>query len=310
MNTASLTIVLPLFGIMLAGFLTGHFKLLLEGSSAILSRFVFIISLPALIFVSLARVPVSEFFNWPFLATLGGGMLIVFCLSLLVARFCFPDTLTAHGLHSLTAMYSSTGYVGLPVILMVFGDIALVPGLIGAVITGALFLPLGIVLAEIDKKHDGLHIVLTPLMEVVRNPILFSTVAGLTVSAVGITIPGPAITFFELLGGTFIPCALFAAGLFIAGCSIKGEVIEISWLVFAKLLLHPLITWWLAYHVFELEGILPAIAVIQAALPSGVPVFVLAQQYKTFETRSSSVIVISTALSLLTLSALLIFLDY
>ena len=310
MNTASLSIVLPLFGIMLAGFLVGHFKLLLEGSSAILSRFVFIVALPALIFVSLARVPVTEFFNWPFLATLGGGMLIVFCLSLLVARLFFPDTLTAHGLHGLTAMYSSTGYVGLPVILMVFGDTALVPGLIGAVITGALFLPLGIIFAEIEKGHDGRGIVLTPLLGVLRNPILFSTVAGLSVSAIGITIPGPAITFFELLGGAFIPCALFAAGLFIAGYSVKGELVEISWLVFAKLLLHPLITWWLAYRVFELEGLLPAIAVIQAALPSGVPVFVLAQQYKTFETRSSSVIVISTALSLLTLSALLVFLDY
>ncbi len=122
---------------MLTGYLIGHFKLLIEGSSAILSRFVFIVSLPSLIFVSLARVPVVEFFNWPFLAVLGGGMLIVFCLGLLVAKLFFPETLTAHGLHGLTAMYSSTGYVGLPVILMVLGDDALVPGLIGAVITGA-----------------------------------------------------------------------------------------------------------------------------------------------------------------------------
>jgi predicted permease len=310
MNTASLTIVLPLFGIMLAGFLAGRFKLLIEGSSAILSRFVFIVALPALIFVHLARVPVAEFFNWPFLGALGGGMLITFCLGLLVARFFFPDTLTAHGLHGLTAMYSSTGYIGLPVILLVFGDIALVPGLIGAVITGALFLPLGIILAEIDKNHHGGRVVLTPLLGVLRNPILIATAAGLTVSAAGITIPGPAVTFFELLGGAFIPCALFSAGLFIAGCAVKGEAVEIGWLVFAKLLLHPLITWWLAYRVFELEGILPAIAVIQAALPSGIPVFVLAQQYNIFVTRSSAVIVVSTALSILTLSGLLVFLEY
>ena len=75
-----------------------------------------------------------------------------------------------------------------------------------------------------------------------------------------------------------------------------------------KLALHPLITWWLAYHVFQLEGILPAIAVLQAALPSGVPVFVLAQQYGTFIARSNAVIFISTALSIFTLSGLLVFL--
>jgi predicted permease len=73
--------------------------------------------------------------------------------------------------------------------------------------------------------------------------------------------------------------------------------------------LHPLITWWLAYHVFALQGILPEIAVLQAALPTGVPVFVLAQQYNTFVTRSSAAIVISTAASVVTLSALLFFFE-
>jgi len=78
-------------------------------------------------------------------------MLATFFLSLLVARYAFPDSLTALGLHGLTAMFSSTAYIGLPVILMTFGDTGLVPGIIGAVITGAVFLPLGILLAEIDK---------------------------------------------------------------------------------------------------------------------------------------------------------------
>ena len=293
---------------MLAGFLAGRFKLLLANSSEILSRFVFIVSLPALIFVSLARVPVSEFFNWPFLGALGGGMLITFCLALIIARFAFPDSLTAHGLHALTAMFSSTGYVGLPVLLLIYGDAALVPGLIGAVITGAFFLPLSIILAEVDRNKKAGHLFSAPFKAVLRNPLLIATAAGLIFSALNLELPLASVTFFTLLGDAYIPCALFAAGLFISGCSIKGEVKEISWLVFVKLLIHPLITWWLAYQVFDLKGILPAIAVIQAALPSGVPVFVLAQQYNCFVTRSSSVIVISTAISLFSLSALLIYL--
>ena len=176
-------------------------------------------------------------------------------------------------------------------------------------ITGAVFLPLGIILAEIDKgrgRGKG-DITFAPLIAVLRNPIIVATLAGLTTSAAGIVIPGPITTFCKLLSGAFVPCALFAAGLFISGCSVKGQTKEIAWLVFAKLLLHPFITWWFAYHVFALEGILPAIAVLQAALPSGVPVFVLAQQYNTFVTRSSAVIVVSTAVSVVTLSALLVF---
>jgi len=294
---------------MLAGYLMSRFQIMSAGSSEILSRFVFLVSLPSLVFIKLSNVPVEEFFNWPFLGALGGGMLAMFCIGLLVARFVFPDSLTALGLHGLTAMYSSTAYIGLPLLLLVFGDAGLVPGIIGAVITGVLFLPIGIIFGELDKGKDGRKHSLVSLFKVLRNPVLLSTIAGLTVSRLGVTIPGPVSTFCELLGGAFIPCALFAAGLFIAGCSSKGAATEIGWLVLAKLVLHPLITWWLAYHVFKLEGILPAIAVIQAALPSGVPVFVLAQQYNVFVTRSSAVIALSTALSVITLSVIIVILN-
>ena len=135
------SIILPLFGIMLAGYLAGRFQVLREGSDAILNQFVFVVAFPVLIFISLARIAVADFFNWPFLGALGGGMLATFCLSLLVARWFFPDSLTALGLHGLTAMFSSTAYIGLPVIRMVFGAAGLVPSIIGTVMTGAVFLP-------------------------------------------------------------------------------------------------------------------------------------------------------------------------
>jgi malonate transporter len=293
---------------MLSGFLVGRFNLLPENGSKVISRFVFLVAMPAFIFISLAAIPVEEFFNWPFLAVVGGGMLAIFMLGLVVARYAFTDSLTAHSLHALTAMFSSTAYIGLPLILIFFGEAGLVPGIIGAVITGAIFMPLTIILVEIDKGQTGRRVVVASAVAVVRSPLLVATVAGLLTSASGINLATPVSDFFKLLGDAFIPCALFAAGLFISRCSVKGEVKEISWLVFAKMLLHPLITWWLAFYVFELEGILPVIAVLQAALPSGVPVFVLAQHYESFVSQSSAVIVISTAISMLTLPVWLVLL--
>jgi len=294
---------------MVSGYLTARFKLLPAAASEVLSRFVFVIALPALIFVSLSSITIAEFFNWRYIAVLGGGMLAMFCIGMTVARYVFPGSLTAISLHGLTAMYSSTAYIGLPLVLTVFGDSARVPGIIGAIITGLVFSPLAIVLAEIDRNRGGRFRIWPPLFTAFTRPPIIAVVAGLSVSATGIVLPLPVTTFFELLGGAFVPCALFAAGLFIAGCSVHGATAEISWLVFAKLILHPLITWWLAYRVFELEGILPAVAVVQAALPSGVPVFVLAQQYQTFVTRSSAAIVVSTAISVVTVSAWFVFLN-
>ena len=92
-------IILPLFAILLSGYLAARFKLLPDTASHVLSRFVFVIALPALIFSSLSRISVAEFFNWQYIGALGGGMLIMFCLGMLVARIAFPGrpaTLACH----------------------------------------------------------------------------------------------------------------------------------------------------------------------------------------------------------------------
>ena len=294
---------------MVAGYLSARFKLLPNAASEVLSRFVFVIALPALIFTSLSQISVAEFFNWQYIGALGGGMLAMFIVGMIVARSAFTGSLSATALHGLTAAYSSTAYIGLPLILTIYGDAARVPGIIGAIITGLVFAPLAILLIEIDRGRNAKAHSLAPLLAVLTRPPVIAVALGLSVSASGITLPVPVYSFFSLLGGAFVPCALFAAGLFIAGCSIRGASVEIGWLVGAKLLLHPLITWWLAFHVFELDRLFATIAVIQAALPSGVPVFVLAQQYGVFTTRSSATIAISTALSVITVSALFILLS-
>ena len=293
---------------MVSGYFAARLQLLPKSASEVLSRFVFVIAMPALIFTSLSRISVAEFFDWQYIGALGGGMLAMFVIGMIIARLAFAGSRTTGALHGLTVMYSSTAYIGLPLILTIFGDAVLVPGIIGAIITGLVFAPLGIVLIELDRGEKGKTQFAAPLLAALSRPPMISAALGLCVSAIDLTLPTPVMSFFALLGGAFVPCSLFAAGLFIAGCSIRGASIEIGWLVVAKLLLHPLITWWLAFRVFELDPLFATVAVIQAALPSGVPVFVLAQHYGTYVTRSSAAIAISTALSVMTVSILFLLL--
>ena len=77
---------------------------------------------------------------------------------------------------------------------------------------------------------------------------------GLALSGAGIALPGPLTAILELLGDALVPCMLFSAGLFLAACSFSEARAEIGWLVAVKLLIHPLITWWLAVAVFALPG--------------------------------------------------------
>ena len=305
---AVVTVILPVFGIMLAGYVAGRVRLLGDDSSEALSRFVYYVALPALFFVSLARVPVSEVFNGPFLAAFGGGLLGTFGIALLVGVFIFPNRLAALGLHGLCAVFSNTGYLGIPLLLILFGEFGSLPGIISTVIMGTVVMGLGIVLVETDlsQGHGPLKIIASVGKGVGKSPLILSAGAGLLVSALGLPLPGPLASFGDILGAAASPAALFAIGLFLAGQSLTVGLGEIGWLVTLKLIVQPALTWWLAFGVMSMDPTWAAAAVIQAALPTGVLVFVLAQQYGIFVQRATATIMVSTVVSVVTLSLLFV----
>ena len=303
---AIINVILPVFGIMLAGYAAGRFRLLGEASSEALSRFVYYIALPALFFVSLARVPVGEVFNGPFLAAFGGGVLGTFAIALLVGVFVFPNRLAALGLHGLCAVFSNTGYLGIPILLITFGEAGKLPGIISTVIMGTVVMGMGIVLIEADlsQGRGPLKILGGVIAGVVKSPLILAAAAGLGVSAAGAPVPAPLAAFADILGAAASPCALFAIGLFLAGQKVTTGLGEIGWLVALKLVVQPAITWWLAYSVMSMDEPWAAAAAVQAALPTGALVFVLAQQYGIFVHRATAAIMVSTVVSVVTLSLL------
>ncbi len=303
---AIVTVILPVFGIMLAGFIAGRVRLLGEASSDALNRFVYYVALPALFFVSLARVPVGEVFDAPFLAAFGGGLLGTFGIAMLVGAFAFPNRLAALALHGLCAVFSNTGYLGIPLLLITFGEAGTLPGIISTVIMGTVVMGTGIILIEADfsQGRGPAKIVGSVLLGVARSPLILAAAAGLLVSALGLPLPAPLATFGDLLGAAASPCALFAIGLFLAGQKITTGLREIGWLAAVKLVLQPAITWWLAFRVLPMDETWAAAAVVQAALPTGTLVFVLAQRHGIFVQRASATIMVSTVASVVSLSLL------
>lgn len=306
---AIVNIVLPVFAIMGAGYAVGRAGLLGAQASGALNAFVFYVALPALFFGSMAQMEVSQVFYWPFIAAFGGGLIGTFGLALLVAVFVFPNRLAIHALHGMSAVFSNTGYMGVPLLLIAFGDAGLLPGIIGTVITGVVMMAATTVLIELDGEGDetAAQLARDALLGVVRSPLLLSAVAGLLWSWAGLPVPAPLARFCDLMGSTAGPCALFAMGLFMVGKPLTAGLGEVGWLSVLKLLVMPGITYWLAFHVMEMEPVWAQGAVIQAALPTGALVFVLANQYGLYIQRATATIVVSTLLSVGTLSALFLY---
>lgn len=303
---AILNVVLPVFGIVLAGYLCGRFRVLGEASSEALNRFVYFLALPALFFISMVRVPVADVFNGRFLAAYVGGVAVTALAAVGVGRLLFPNRLAASGIQGLAAIFANTGYMGIPLVVTAFGPAAALPAIIATVLNGAVIMALGIFIVEMDlsRGRGAAGVVMDALAGVAKSPLVLAAAAGILASSAGVAVPEAVSRFCDILGAAAPPAALFAIGLFMVGRSMTAGIGETSWLVLHKLLVQPLVTAGIAFGLLPMDRVWAASAVTLAALPTGSLVFVLAQQYDVYTQRATAAILVSTIVSVITLFGL------
>ena len=301
-------VVLPVFGIMLAGYFTGVFGIMGDAATEALNRYCFFIALPAVFVASMSQVPFGDLINLPLLAAFSGGIAITMVITLVLGRILFNDRFGVNALRATSSIHANVGYMGIPLFMLLFGETGLLPAIVATVVVGVGVTGLATALLELSQGHNGKegNLNLNVLTGVLKSPLLLSAAVGLALSGFGIELPKVASTFCKTLGQSAGPCALFAIGLFMAGKPISSGSLEVFWLTGMKLVIHPLITAWLAFKVLPLDPRLASAIVILSALPTGSLVFVLAHKYKLYVHRVTSVILISTMMSLVTLSLLFV----
>ncbi len=302
-------VVFPVFAIILAGYLSGHYRVLGEDSAVALNRFVYFFALPPLLFAFTARAPIDQIFNWPFIASFLVGSLFALVIALAVGRYAFQHRDKRElALLGLTSVFSNTAYMGIPLFAAAFGASGTLPAIIATLAGNTLLIGGAIIALEALQNSSGSYF--RTLVLVVRtllsNPLLVSPFLGILTSAAGLPIPVPVSNFLDLMAASAGPVALFALGLSLVGRKLLGDAKQVSSMVLLKLVVHPLVTFLLVTYVFELDKNWAQAAIVLSALPAGALVFVVAQQYNVFVQRASSAIVVSTAASVLTVSGLLI----
>lgn len=302
-----LDIALPVFGLILAGYIAGRRRILGQESSLALNRFVYFFSLPAVLFLSMARSPLEQVFNLPFIGAFLGAMLITYGLGWLIGMLVRRESQAIHSMQALTACFSNTGYMGLPLFIAAFGPDKLLPALIATVIMSAVMVGIAVVAIELVGKQQATlgHALADVGKALVRNPLILASFAGLGWNLLGLAVPTPLGTFCELLGAAAGPGALFAIGLFLAGRPLVADFKEVFWVSGLKLIVQPAVTWALIIFVFPMDPFWTGATLLLAALPTGALTFVVAQQYDVYVERTSQVILWSTVASLPTLSLLL-----
>ncbi|HLX15975.1 MAG TPA: AEC family transporter [Bradyrhizobium sp.] len=306
---ALINVVLPVFGIILTGYLAGRFKALGSDSAAAINRFVFYFALPAALFSITARAPIDRIFNWPFIGAYVSGVLLTVLISVIAGRFWFHHrdaaTLSIVGL---TAGWGNVGYMGLPLLVTAYGPDGALPTIVSIVSSILLFVGSAVAVLEGTRASGGSPLRVASHLAglLLRNPLLIAPLFGIAFSMASLPLPKAVSNYLDLMAAAVAPAALFAMGLSLVGHKLIGNVGEVIWLATLKTVISPVLTFALVADIFLMEPLWSQAAVILSAMPAATNTYIIAQQYNVYSKTVSPAVVVSTAMSVITISFLLI----
>ncbi|WP_432474320.1 AEC family transporter [Amphritea sp. HPY] len=300
-------IVIPVFLLVALGWLSRKTELLKENSAQALNQYVFYIAVPALMFLSTAKVDIGAVLHWGFILAYIGGSVIAVAVAFLAWRRMTLQAPLDWTVVALNAAWPNTVYMGVPIFYFMFGEQGTLPVVISTLASNLLFILVLALMSELQRSSGSIMQKLRSLLlqALLKNPVMMAPLLGMAVSVSGVSLPVALLTPLEMLAPSAAPVALFALGISLYGLQVKGAGFELGWLSLVKLVVHPLAVYLIAVWVLQLEPFWAVSAVLLAALPTGAMVFVLAQQYRTRVTLSSATIMVTTLASIVTLALLL-----
>jgi predicted permease len=297
------SLMLPIFAIILSGWLAGASGYLPRTLAGPLMQFAYFIAMPALVFLTVAREPLGSLMDWRFLAAFGGGSLICFAAVLLAARIGLRARLGTCAMLGAIVSMTNTGFVALPILRALQGKPGVLAAAVATVFVGAIMFPALVVLLEIDqhasssKKRAG-----ALAKQIGTNPVILATLLGLLWSVGGLSLPAPVVTYLGLLGEALTPCALFAIGLDLSISELRGHASRYALLTALKLVVMPMVVYGLCIAA-GLNRAFTIAAVICAAVPTAKSAYVLASEYDVEKTLTGAAISMTTLVSIATLLA-------
>ena len=289
------------------GFLLAHFGVLGADSQELLTRLVFFVATPALLFQTLSKAPIGQIFSSGLaIAALSfvGTAAVYTLLARTVWRRSTGDTVVG----AMSSAYVNAANLGLPITVYVLGTASF----IAPVLLMQLVVITPLALAVLDTvATGGRSSLLRTLTQPLRNPITVGSFLGLLCSLAGWQVPSTIASPIALIAGMAVPGVTLAYGVSlrlgprpIAG----GSGVELAVVCLLKLLVQPVLAYAAARWLFDLDGRALLAVTVVAALPTAQNIFVYATRYDRSTTLARDSIFVTTLLSvpvLLAITALL-----
>ncbi|MEW6629405.1 MAG: AEC family transporter [Pseudomonadota bacterium] len=298
--------VLFVFSLVALGYLAGLSGYLKPASGEGISEFAVNVAMPLLLFQTMVKSDFHGVAPWSLWGAYFTAVAITWAAGHLVTTRIFGRDARAGIVGGVSSAYSNVVLLGAPFILGIFGP----SGFEVLSLLVSVHLPImmmaSIVLFEIFGRGSGeavhpLRVIRSFLKRLFVNPLIIGILAGLAWRLAGTPLPNLAERLVDALADTAGPVALFAMGLSLRRFGISGNVRPALALSALKLFLMPGLV--LAFvWLLGLPPLTAKVAVVVAALPSGINSYLIAVQFNTGQALASNQMTIATASAVLTTS--------
>ncbi|MGN0772236.1 MAG: AEC family transporter [Candidatus Ventricola sp.] len=293
----SFNVVFPLFVCIALGYFLRCIHLLEGESQRSLNKLCFKVFLPIYLFNSVYSTDLSSAFHPKLIAFAVTGVLTLYLALMVLIPRIEPDN-AKRGVMIQAIFRSNFVLFGLPVATSLCGEQNLGPTslLIGVVVP--MFNVLAVVCLEVFRggKPDGRKI----LRGIATNPLIIAAVLGVAMNLLGVGLPASLKKSITDLGRVATPLSLVVLGAGFQFERLQGYVRQLAICISGKLVVCPLVMVTLgALLGLRGETLVPILALFGS--PIAVSSYTMAEQMEGDGTLAASLVVLTTAFSILTM---------
>lgn len=300
--------VLPIFILIFFGWSLVRFGVLKEGIGEGLGDFVFRVAVPMLMFRTIAQADfhgTSPFALW---IAYFAGVAVAWTLGHLLATRVFAQDGRIGVLAGVSAGFANNVFIGLPLVERTVGP----DGIVAMSILLAVHLPLMMVAGTLlmeraeqkasGRPSQGVAAVSKQVgLNLMRNPLIIGLMAGILFQVSGLVLPRVLDNVVGQIAGMAAPAALISLGMTLKRYGMVGNVRIAACISAIKLVVMPAVVLGFA-TLLGLSAQWTAALVLTSSVPTGINAWLIANRFGIGQSLSASVITLSTAVGVITVS--------
>ncbi|MDF1634336.1 AEC family transporter [Mycoplana sp. MJR14] len=300
--------VVPLFALILLGWLLVRTGYLTASIGDALGEFVFRVAVPVLLFRTIAEATFAGDAPWRIWVAYFSGVAVTWAVAHFVATLAFRRDRRVGVLAGVSSAFANTIFIGLPLVSNIVGK----DGLVAISVLLSVHLPVmmiaGTLLMELAEQREGTrppqsvsNVVMGLSRSLVRNPLVIGLVCGALFHLGGVPLQGPGKVIVDQIALIASPAALISVGMALVKYGIRGNVAPAVAMSLFKLFLLPACVY-LACRLIGLDQDWTAAMVLTASVPTGVNAWLLANHFNVGHGLASSTITLTTMAGALSVS--------